>query len=272
MTTGVKMFPLLLYIVPLCLSIKSKKPSVKNIYIYEPAILISELEKIAEEFEDHLKGSYTQTVIFFTIGTYLLLAGNLTQKLSLTVILSLFIAHYMDLIVNTDTSTWPLSSIFKYIQDLFKQSNNPYVPILIISLVVALIVTFLLSGFRIIFSLAAVYFFFITYVGSVIRIEDASQKYILYGSIVVLFLMIYLIYAKALNVIFILLFSITGSFIVFLSVEKVFDFDLQLSHIFIALKDDYEATRPSLTSILFFVLTLLGTYIQLVFVSPINHL
>ncbi|WUR04753.1 uncharacterized protein VNE69_10104 [Vairimorpha necatrix] len=246
---------------------ESKTFAIREIYTVKPPAIVSEINELSVNYSTYLDSSFYISTAILISGIYLSLLGIYTVRCSLAFIMSIFIFHYFEQILHNGSTIGPLNRLVSGLNHLTKYSEYPYIPIILISLLLSTLTVYLLSGFRLIIGLVATYIFYSTYIESIITINNETQRYVFYASIVIVFCLVYLLFSKALNLIFCLLFSVTGTLIVFMSIEKVFSFDFDLRSIFLVLRNDWEQCNPSFISMTWILSTGLGLCIQVFFMS-----
>lgn len=236
--------------------------------------ILSEIYKLTNTYSGYLDKNTLLSLIICISACFLLFLGKVTKRLSLGYIISLFIFHYIEKIQYIDLKDFysPVQSFLEKIRDFLVHTSNSYITVFIVSLALSLIIVYLIGALRLILGLAATYLFYITYVDIFVDIQEGYQLYVFYISLVILFIIIYTVFDKAVNFILILLFTLTGSLILFSTVERCLKFDWGLNQIFIRLHDDWTRKNVSYVTALYSITTMCGLYIQLCFITSINFL
>jgi hypothetical protein len=236
--------------------------------------ILSEIYKLTNIYSEYLDQSTLLNLLLCISACFLLFLGRLTKRLSLGYIISIFVFHYIEKIQYIDLEFFysPIRSFLEKIRDFLIHTSHSYITVLIVSLAFSLLIVYLIGALRLILGLTATYLFYTTYVDIFVNIHEDYQLYVFYISLVVLFIIIYTLFDKAVNVILIILFSVTGSLLLFVTVERSLNFDWGLNQIIIRIQEDCFRKSLSYTTALYFITTVCGVYVQVFFINSLNHL
>lgn len=236
--------------------------------------VLSEIYKLTNIYAKYLDQSTLITFLICLSAIFLLFVGRMTKRISLGYIISILIFHYIEKIQYLDFSTLfePLKSVMEKIRNFLINTSHSYITVLLISLALSLIIVYLIGALRLFLGLAATYLFYTSYLDLFIDINDDYQLYVFYASIVIFFIILYILFDKAVNVVLMLLFSVTGSLLLFVTIEKCLNFNWGLSQIIITVQKDWLRKGISYTTSLFILITVCGIYVQSFFIPSLDKL